>query len=70
MLGKCPIFKREYLDFVSIPCKVSGEILEGKVLNIFGKLDCDISPDRIEACHRVGRANDAVIAKFSGQKER
>ena len=70
MLGKCPIFKREYLDFVSIPCKVSGEILEEKVLNIFGKLDCDISPDRIEACHRVGRANDAVIGKFSGQKER
>ena len=69
MLGKCPIFKREYLDFVSIPCKVSGEILQGKVLNIFGKLDCDISPDRIEACHRVGRANDTVIAKFSGQKE-
>ena len=69
MLGKCPIFKREYLDFVSIPCKVSGEILEGKVLNIFGKLDCDISPDRIEACHRVGRANDTVITKFSGQKE-
>ena len=69
MLGKCPIFKREYLDFVSIPCKVSGEILQGKVLNIFGKLDCDISPDRIEACHRVGRANDTVITKFSGQKE-
>ena len=69
MLGKCPIFERKCLDIVSIPCKVSGEILEEKVLNIFGKLDCDISPDRIEACHRVGRANDAVIAKFSGQKE-
>ena len=35
---------------------------------IFGKLGCDISPDRIEACHRVGRTNDAVIVKFSRQK--
>ena len=48
---------------------MSGEVLEKKVLNIFGKLGCDISPDRIEACHRVGRTNDTVIVKFSRRKD-
>ena len=47
--------RRECLDIVGIPREVSGEVLEEKVLNIFGKLGCDISPDRIEACHHVGR---------------
>ena len=52
---------------MGIPREVSGEVLEEKVLNIFGKLGCDISPDPIEACHRVGRANDTII-KFSRRK--
>ena len=60
--------RRECLDIVGIPREVSGEVLEEKVLNIFGKLGCDISPDRIEACHRVGRTNDTVIVKFSRRK--
>ena len=45
--------RRECLDIVGIPCEVSGEILEEKVLNIFGKLDCNISPDHIEVGHCV-----------------
>ena len=61
--------RRECLDIVGILREVSGEVLEEKVLNIFGKLGCDISPDRIEACHRVGRTNDTVIVKFSRRKD-
>ena len=61
--------RRECLDIVGIPREVSGEVLEEKVLNIFGKLGCDISPDRIEACHCVGRTNDTVIVKFSRRKD-
>ena len=45
--------RRECLDIVGIPCEVSGEILEEKVLNIFGKLGCNISPDHIEVGHCV-----------------
>ena len=52
--------RRECLDIVDIPREVSGEVLEEKVLNILGKRGCDISPDRIEACHHVGRTNDTV----------
>ena len=61
--------RRKYLDLVSIPHEVSGEILEEKVLKIFGKLGCDISSDRFEAYHRVGRTNDTVIIKFSKRKD-
>ena len=61
--------RRECLDIVGIPCKVSGEVLEQKVLNIFEKLVCDISLDRIEACHRVSRTNDTVIVTFSRRKD-
>ena len=61
--------RRECLNIVGIPREVSGDVLEEKVLNIFGKLGCDISPDRIKACHRVGRTNDNVIVKFSRQKD-
>ena len=48
---------------------MSGDVLEEKVLNIFGKLGCYISPDRIEACHRAGRTNNNVIVKFSRRKD-
>ena len=61
--------RRECFDIVGIPRKVSEEVLEEKVLKIFGKLACDISPDCIEACHRVGRTTDTVIVKFSKRKD-
>ena len=54
---------------MGIPREVSGEVLEERVLNIFGKLGCDISPDCIEACHRVGRTTDTVNVKFSKRKD-
>ena len=60
--------RRECLDIVCILREVPGEVLEEKALNIFGKLACDTSPDRIEVCHRVGRTNDTVI-KFSRWKD-
>ena len=61
--------RRECLDIVCIPNKISGEFLEEKVLKIFGKLGYDISPDRIEACHCVGRTTDTMIIKFSKRKD-
>ena len=61
--------RQECLDIVGIPCKVSWEALEKKVLKIFGKLGCDISPDRIETCYCVGRLTDTVTVKFSKRKD-
>ena len=59
----------ECLDIVGIPHEVSREVLKEKVLKIFGKLGCDISPDGIEACNRVGRTSDTVIVKYSKRKD-
>ena len=58
-----------FLDILEIPPEVCGEVLEERVLKIFGKLRCDISPDRIEACHRASRTTDTVIIKFSKRKD-
>ena len=57
--------RREGLDIVGIPREVFGEVLEQNVLKVFGKLGCDVSPYRIEACHRVGRITDALMVMFS-----
>ena len=57
------------LDIVGILCKLSGQVLDEKVSKIFENLVCDISPDRIEACHRVGKTTDTVIIKFSKRKD-
>ena len=54
---------------MGIPREVSGEVLEEKVLKIFGKRGCDISLDRTEACHHVGKTTDTVIVKFSKRKD-
>ena len=61
--------RRECRDMVGIPREVSEEVLEEKVLKIFGKLGCDISPDLIDACHHVGRTTDTAIVKFSKRKD-
>ena len=61
--------RQEFLDIAGIPCEVSGKVLKRKVLKIFGKLGCDISPDRIEACHHVGRTNNTVINNFFRRKD-
>ena len=46
---------------------MSGEVLEETFLKIFEKTGCDVSPDRIEVCHR--KTNDTVIVKFSRRKD-
>ena len=40
-----------------------------KLLNIFDKIGCSISPDHIESCNRISKKGDTVIVKFSQQKD-
>ena len=61
--------RRECLDNVDISCEVSGEVLEEKVLNIFDKIGCSISPNHIESCHCISKKRDAVIVSFSWRKD-
>ena len=58
--------RRECLDVVGIP---SADVLEEKVLNILGKLGCDIPSERIEACHRISKKSSTVIVKFTKRKD-
>ena len=57
--------RRECLDIVGIPREVSGEVLEEKVLDIFDKIGCSISPDNIESSHCISKKSDTLIVKFS-----
>ena len=61
--------RHECLDITGIPHEVSGEVLEEKVLKVFGKLGCDTSPNCIETCYCVVRTTDTVIVKFSKRKD-
>ena len=61
--------RRECLDIVGIPSEVGADVLEEKVLNIFGKLGCDIPSERIEACHRISKKSSTVIVKFTKRKD-
>ena len=54
---------------IGIPSEMNADVLEKKVLNIFGKLGCDIPPERIEACHRISKKSSTVIVKFTRRKD-
>ena len=54
---------------IGIPSEVNVDVLEEKVLHIFGKLGCDIAPERTEACHRISKKSSTVIIKFTRRKD-
>ena len=56
---------RECLKVLSISSEVDVDVLEDNVLNIFGKLDCNIPPERIEAGNRISKKCSTVIVKFT-----
>ena len=43
---------------VGIPRQVDVKHLEAKVLSIFQKVGCNIAPEFIDDCHRLGKNND------------
>ena len=60
--------RRGCLEVVGIPDSVQNNELEDKVLTVFKKIVSELSPRGIEACHRLKKDNDRVIAKFSQRK--
>ena len=59
--------RRECVGIKGIPCKVSGKVVEEKILNIFDKIGCSIFSDHIESGHHISQKVDIVIVKFSWQ---
>ena len=58
----------ECLDTVDIPREVSEEVLEEKVLKIFDKRCCRISPNHIESCHRISKKKRYSYSQVSSTK--
>lgn len=61
--------RRECMEISGIPCSVSDNDLEGKVIEVFGKLGVNVKEDGIEACHRIKKGSDKTIVKFSKRKD-
>ena len=58
----------EWLDTVDIPRDVNEEVSEEKVLNIFDKLVCHISPNNIESCHCISKKKRYIYSQVSSTK--
>ena len=59
--------RRECIEVVGILNNINE--LEDKVLIVFQKLGCELSPQDLEACHRLRKNSDRVIVKFSRRKD-
>ena len=60
--------RREWTGVVDIPNSGNNNELENKVLTIFQKIGCELSPRELEACHQLRKNRDRVIVKFSRRK--
>ena len=60
--------RKKCVEVVDIPCQVDDKHLEAKVLSIFEKVGCNITPEFIDDCHRIGKNNNLVIVKFTRSK--
>ena len=61
--------RRECIEVVGIPNSINNNELEDKVLTVFQKIGCELSPRNFEACHRLRKNSDRIIVKFSHRKD-
>ena len=54
---------------MTLTLSVNNNELEVKVLIVFQKIGCELSPRDLEACHRLRKNSDRVIVKFSRRKD-
>ena len=60
--------RRECLEIVGIPDSISDCDLEDKSLEAFKGIGVSLSPEKVHACHRIGR-KDRVIIKLVNRKD-
>ena len=61
--------RRDCIEVVGIPNSINNNELEDKVLTVFQKIGCELSPRDFEACHRLRKNSDRIIVKFSHRKD-
>ena len=57
--------RRECVEVVGIPSLVEHDQFEPTVCRIMHHIGENISRDKIEVCHRLGKSNDQTTVKFS-----
>ena len=60
--------RREFVEVVGIPSLVEHDQLEPTVCRILNHIDLNISGDKIEACHRLGKIMTRPLSNFSAEK--
>ena len=61
--------RREFVEVVGIPSPVEHDQLDPTVCRILHYIGVNISGDKIEACHRLGKNSDRIIVKFPRRKD-
>ena len=64
--------RRECLEISGVPGNTSDENLEKTVLDVFQKIEVDVQPENVEACHWLksnSPGGKKVIIKFSRRKD-
>lgn len=61
--------RRECLEISGIPRDIDNDDLESKSLEIFKSIGVNLSPEKIHACHRIGRKGETTIIKLVNRKD-
>ena len=63
--------RRECLEIPGVPESVTDDDLEGKVLNLAEKIDVEVYPEHIQACHLIKSnvGTKKLIIKMSRRKD-
>ena len=61
--------RRECVEVVGIPSSAERDQLEHTVCRVLHHIGVNISGDKIEACHQLGKNSDQTIVKFSSRKD-
>ena len=61
--------RRECVEVGRIPSSVEHDQLEPTICRILHHIGVNISGNKIEACHRMGKNSDRTIVKFSSRKD-
>ena len=59
--------RRNNIEIAGIPNSVDDNNLEGKVIEILGKIDVKVTSDEIEACHRLPPSKNNPIKENNSE---
>ena len=61
--------RKEFLEISGIPESIDDNQLESTVCSVLNSIGSPVSPDGIQACHRISKKNKNVILKLVRRKD-